>query len=260
MSGPTEPRVAAVNGVRWKVCGITNGRDAAAAVDAGADALGFVLWPGSPRAVTLDEAAAIVLDLPAGVWRVGVFVDAAPDDIAAAVERLALDFVQLHGDESPRACAAAPRPVWKALRLAPGTPRRAAQELAAAYPEATLLIDARVAGEYGGTGEPADWDAAAHRAASRRVVLAGGLSADNVAAAVERVRPWGVDVSSGVESAPGRKDAGKIEAFAAALEPFRAPGDVSGDARKSVVSRSGPFAGGRRANARGGSSSDSDTT
>ncbi|MGD8328347.1 MAG: phosphoribosylanthranilate isomerase [Acidobacteriota bacterium] len=222
MSGLLEERgVVAMSGLRWKVCGITNGEDAAAAIEAGADALGFVLWPGSPRAVTLDQAAAIAADLPADVWRVGVFVDAVSEEIAAAAERLELDFVQLHGDETPQACAAAPRPVWKALRFAPGTAPETARELAEAYPQATLLIDARVAGEYGGTGEAADWEVAAHLAAERRVVLAGGLHAGNVVAAVERVRPWAVDVSSGVESAPGRKSIDKLTAFAESLAPYR---------------------------------------
>jgi len=232
MSGLAEGRIAATSALRWKVCGITSAEDAAAAAAAGADALGFVLWPGSPRAVTLEQAAAIVADLPAGVWRVGVFVDATPQDLAAAADRLALDFVQLHGDESPQACAAAPRPVWKALRLAPGTPPEAAQQLAAAYPEATLLIDAKVAGAYGGTGEEADWSVAAQLASTRRVVLAGGLRAGNVAAAVARVRPWAVDVSSGVESAPGRKDVDKINAFAVALRPFRSPAAAPADAEQ----------------------------
>lgn len=248
-----------MKGLRWKVCGITNAGDAAAAIAAGADALGFVLWPGSPRAVTLEQAASISADLPAGVWRVGVFVDATAQDLDAAAERLALDFVQLHGDESPQACAAAPRPVWKALRLSPGTPRERAQELAASYPEATLLVDAKVVGAYGGTGERSGWGTAAYLAASRRVVLAGGLSADNVAAAVERVRPWGVDVSSGVESVPGRKDIGKIEAFAAALEPFRARVSTAVDGRRNAAIPPESASGDAQETARSGSSSGSDT-
>lgn len=210
-----------MSGVRWKVCGITSPEDAAGAIAAGADALGFVLWSGSPRAVTVEQAAALSRRIPESVWRVGVFVDPSADDLDLAAERVALDFVQLHGNESAAACAAAPRPVWKALRLAPGTSTEEARRQADRYPGTTLLVDAGVGGEYGGTGESADWNAAAHLAARREVVLAGGLRADNVAAAVEQVRPWGVDVSSGVEAAPGRKDQSKLSAFARALEPYR---------------------------------------
>jgi phosphoribosylanthranilate isomerase len=210
-----------VSGLRWKVCGITNAEDAAAAVIAGADALGFVLWPSSPRAVSLEVARTLARDVPESVWKVGVFVDPSAEELGEAVERVGLDFVQLHGDEPPAACAWAPRPAWKALRVAPGTSLDEIQRRADAYAGVTLLIDAGVAGAYGGTGQAADWAGAAHLAGSRRVVLAGGLRPDNVAAAVERVRPWGVDVSSGVESSPGRKDMEKLAAFALALEPFR---------------------------------------
>jgi phosphoribosylanthranilate isomerase len=207
--------------LRWKVCGITHAGDAALAVQAGADALGFVLWPWSPRAVALEVAAEIAAGVPEQVWRVGVFVDATAEQLEQAAELVRLDFVQLHGDESPEACAGAPRPAWKALRLAPGTSIEQARGQADAYPEATLLIDARVDGEYGGTGEATDWEAAAVLATTRQVVLAGGLRPDNVAEAIERVQPWGVDVSSGIELAPGRKDRSKLAAFARALEPYR---------------------------------------
>ena len=207
--------------LRWKVCGITNLEDAGRAVAAGADAIGFVLWPGSPRAVSVEDAAAIGRRLPAGVWKVGVFVDPSAAELAASAERAELDFVQLSGDETPQLCAAAPCPAWKALRLAPGTSTETAQRQADAYPDATLVVDAGVPGEYGGTGETADWGAAAHLAAQRSVVLAGGLRADNVGAAIEHVRPWGVDVSSGVEARPGVKDEDKVRAFAQALEPYR---------------------------------------
>lgn len=207
--------------LRWKVCGITNPDDAACAVAAGADALGFVLWPWSPRAVTLEATAEIAAGLPAEIRLVGVFVDPSEEELRRATEGVRLDFLQLHGDESPAVCAAAPRPVWKALRLAPGTTPQRAQELADAYPNTTLVVDAGVDGRYGGTGEAADWDAAAHLAAARPVLLAGGLNPDNVAEAVARVRPWGVDVSSGVEAAPGHKDHEKLQAFARALEPYR---------------------------------------
>jgi phosphoribosylanthranilate isomerase len=205
----------------WKVCGITSAADAELAVAAGADALGFVFWARSPRAVSFETAAAIGAEVDADVMKVGVFVDPSVEEIAAAIDRASLDIVQLCGDESPALCAQAPRPVWKALRLPPGTPTDVAQRQADAYDGATLLIDAAVPGEYGGTGELADWEVAAGLAARRRVVLAGGLRAGNVAVAVESVGPWGIDVSSGVESEPGRKDETEIKAFACALEPYR---------------------------------------
>ncbi len=210
-----------MSGVRWKVCGITNAADAGRAVAAGADALGFVFWARSPRAISVDDAAVISAGLPEQIWKVGVFVDPSAHELADAAERAGLDFVQLCGDESPELCARSPRPPWKALRLAPGTAPEAALQQADAYPGATLLIDAGVPGEYGGTGRTADWTAAAHLAARRQVVLAGGLRADNVGAAIEQVRPWGVDVSSGIEAEPGRKDENKLNAFSRALEPYR---------------------------------------
>lgn len=210
-----------MSGLRWKVCGITNLEDAGCAVAAGADAIGFIFWPRSPRTVSVEDAAAIGRRLPAGVWKVGVFVDPSAAELALAAERAELDFVQLSGDETPQLCAAAPRPAWKALRLAPGTSPETAQRQADAYPGATLVVDAGVPGEYGGTGENADWAAAAHLARQRPVVLAGGLRAGNVGAAIEHVRPWGVDVSSGVEARPGVKDEDKLKAFGQALERYR---------------------------------------
>lgn len=205
----------------WKVCGITNAEDAGHAVAAGADALGFVMWPDSPRAIAPEDAARITAGESEDIWRVGVFVDASDDEMRQAIRIARLDFVQLHGDEPPALCGAVPRPVFKALRLAPGTTVKQAEELAEPYTGFILLIDARVEGLYGGTGEATDWEVAAALSTQHQVVLAGGLRADNVAAAVERVDPWAVDVSSGVEAAPGRKDPDKLAAFARALEPYR---------------------------------------
>jgi phosphoribosylanthranilate isomerase len=205
----------------WKVCGITSEADADHTVAAGADAVGFVFWPRSPRAVSVDDASAIGAGLGSNVMKVGVFVDPSIDELEDAVDRAGLDVVQLSGDESPDICARAPRPVWKALRIAPTTPVEHALRQADRYADAVLLVDAGVPGAYGGTGEVADWEVAAELAARRRVILAGGLDAANVAAAVEAVGPWGVDVSSGVESEPGRKDADAIRAFAEALERYR---------------------------------------
>ncbi len=210
-----------MSGVRWKVCGITNVADAAAAVAAGADAIGFVFWPGSPRAVTIDAAASIAEEIPEEVWKVGVFVDPSPEVLSETDAGVGLDFVQLAGDETAASCAAAPKPAWKVLRLAPGTTPGVAQARAERYAGCTLVVDAGVPGEYGGTGQVPDWQAAAVLAAHRRVVLAGGLRADNVGAAIEQVRPWAVDVSSGVEAEPGAKDEAELKAFARALERYR---------------------------------------
>ncbi|MFQ5742840.1 MAG: N-(5'-phosphoribosyl)anthranilate isomerase [Acidobacteriota bacterium] len=208
-------------GIRWKVCGITSTADAAAAVAAGADALGFIFYPPSPRAVSLAEAMRIVAGLPEGVWRVGVFVDALVEEMAEAADRLGLDFLQLSGDEPPELASQLPRPAWKAVRLPPQPSPADADAMATTYPDCTLLLDAGAGGLYGGTGESVDWQLAARVARQRPLVLAGGLRFGNVAEAVTRVRPWGIDVASGVEAEPGRKDPQKLSLFAAALEPYR---------------------------------------
>jgi len=210
-----------VSALCWKVCGITNEADACAALDAGADALGFVLWSRSPRAVDVQTAVELARQVPHDVQKVGVFVDASIEELEGAAACIPLDVVQLSGDESPEACAGITSPVWKALRLAAEISVQEANELAAAYADYTLLLDAAVPGEYGGTGEQSNWPMAAVLAESHRVVLAGGLDPDNVAVAIESVRPWGVDVSSGVEASPGRKDHDQLRRFAAALEPYR---------------------------------------
>ena len=207
--------------VCWKVCGITNIADAVLSVTVGVDAIGFVFWPGSPRAVTVDDAASIASEIPDDVWKVGVFVEASPAVLKDTIAGAGLDFVQLVGDERATSCADWPKPAWKVLRLAPGTASEVALLQAETHPDCTLVIDADVSGEYGGTGHVADWEVAALLASRRRVVLAGGLRADNVGAAIEKVRPWGVDVSSGVEAEPGVKDGSKLLAFARALEPYR---------------------------------------
>lgn len=207
--------------VRWKVCGINDVETARVAVEAGADALGFVFHPPSPRVVTIAEAAAIAATLPRETWRMGVFVDADRDLIERAIEAVGLDFVQLSGDEAPEAAVGLSRHAFKALRLPPEIDAPGARALAAPYPHCTLLVDAHAPGEYGGTGRAANWEAARALAAEHRLMLAGGLAPDNVAAAIESVGPWAIDVSSGLESAPGRKSPELIRAFATALEPYR---------------------------------------
>lgn len=193
-----------------KVCGVTRVADALHAARAGAEAIGLNFWPGSPRRVTVPVAAEIAAALPAGVRRVGVFVDAGREEIAAIARQVGLDTLQFHGGETPEDCAGWQYAVIKALRV------RGPETLAAAAAFAVdfILADAWVAGQPGGTGHrvPLDWLAGVPR---QRLILAGGLTADTVAEVVRAVRPAGVDVASGVESAPGIKDAEKVERFIA---------------------------------------------
>jgi len=197
---------------RIKICGITRSEDAALAIAAGADALGFVLWPGSPRAMTTEQVAAIDTTGPL-VARVGVFVNAAPAQVSAAVRAARLSAVQLHGDEDVSGYARLGTPVIKAIALS--SERDVAQALALP-PEVTVLIDHSDTERRGGTGSVANWELARQVSKSRPVILAGGLSSANVATALREVQPWGIDVSSGVESAPGIKSAERMrELFAA---------------------------------------------
>jgi phosphoribosylanthranilate isomerase len=193
-----------------KICGITNPADAAAAVTAGAQALGFVFWPKSPRFVDPYRAKAIARALPPFVTPVGVFVNQPLGYVNAVAGLVGLGVVQLHGDEDPAYARLVKRPVLKAVSVA--------GDAAARWPaEVMLLVDAHDPVRRGGTGSTADWALAAALAAERRIVLAGGLTAENVAAAVAAVRPYGVDVSSGVEVSPGVKDHGRIAALLAQL-------------------------------------------
>jgi phosphoribosylanthranilate isomerase len=197
---------------RVKICGITRAQDARAAVRAGADAIGFVLWPGSPRRISLAKARAIGRLLPPFVTRVGVFVNATPADVARAVREASLDAVQLHGDENPRAYRSCGAAVIKAVSLS----RPADIVRAARYPrDISLLVDARDHVRRGGTGRVSNWTLARRLARIRPILLAGGLQAANVARAIRAVRPWGIDLSSGVETAPGRKSATKMTAVLA---------------------------------------------
>lgn len=194
-----------------KICGLTTPEDAVLAAEAGADAIGLVFWPRSPRALALDAARRIALAVPATVVRVGVFVDASADEIKAAVDAVGLDLVQLHGDESPALLDALPRRAWKALRVGDGF---AAADVAPWSRAAGLLLDSRVEGLPGGSGRGFDWaQASALRERIGFLVLAGGLDPANVGRAIATVRPDGVDVSSGVESGPGRKDAARMRDF-----------------------------------------------
>jgi phosphoribosylanthranilate isomerase len=204
-----------------KICGLTSPEDAAAVAEAGADAAGFVFWPGSPRAVAPAAAARIARALPPFVLRVGVFVDAPPDVLRRTADEVGLDLLQLHGGERPTDLAGLPRRALKAVRVGAGfVPEDALRFEGHA---AGILLDTRSDRAPGGTGERFDWSLA--RAVRERVsflVLAGGLAPGNVAAAIRAVRPDAVDVSSGVESAPGRKDAGRVREFVAAVRSLEA--------------------------------------
>jgi len=202
--------------VAVKICGITSVEDGLAAARAGADALGFVFWPGSPRAVDTATARRISQALPPFVLRVGVFVDASREEMARVADQVGLDLVQLHGSESPQQVAAAPRRAIKALRVGADFD----PELAVAFQEAAIavLLDTQSTGAPGGSGQRFDWSKArAVRARVAHLVLAGGLDPDNVEAAIATVGPDAVDVSSGVESSPGRKDEAKVRAFVEAV-------------------------------------------
>ena len=194
-----------------KICGITRLVDAKAAIDAGATALGFVLWPKSPRFVSTRKVAEIVETLPPSVVTVGVFVNESPEGIALTMRRAGLTTVQLHGDEPASYASALAWPILRSVTL------ETANEILGVWPTDTmLLMDAADLERRGGTGRAADWTRATDLARRRRVVLAGGLTPANVAEAIVSVNPFGVDVSSGVEDAPGLKNPQKVERFLSA--------------------------------------------
>jgi phosphoribosylanthranilate isomerase len=190
-----------------KICGITRAEDADAAVAAGANAIGFVFWPDSPRRVAVDVAKRIAA--ATSVQTVGVFVDQPADEVNRIADAVGLGVVQLHGAESVEYARKIARPVWKALTLDAPIDTWPADIM--------VLLDAHDPARKGGTGKTIDWTRAAGIAKRRQVVLAGGLRAENVGEAVSSVQPYGIDVSSGVEVAPGIKDPGRIKALFEAL-------------------------------------------
>ena len=201
--------------VRVKICGITSAEDALAAVGAGADALGFMFYEPSPRCVNPGQAAAIIAELPPHVAKVGVFVDADESTVRATAATAELDTLQFHGSESPEFCTRFELRTIKAFRV------RDAESLGPLpdYDTDAWLLDSYVKGMPGGTGERFNWDLAVEaERLGRPILLAGGLTPDNAAEAVGQVAPFGLDVSSGVESAPGRKDAAKVVAFIASAK------------------------------------------
>ena len=210
----SRPSEAGVLKPHVKICGVTRPQDAALAVELGASAIGLVFWPRSPRHVSISAARDIVRPLPECVERIGVFVNAPSDDIRRITDEVPLSAVQLHGDEDAGFAGSLPCPVVKAVHPPHGRP----DQVDAAWPAwVVLLVDAHDPVRRGGTGVTADWSWAAALAARRPVLLSGGLHADNVGQAMSRVRPYGLDVSSGVESEPGVKDPRRLRAFFAAV-------------------------------------------
>ena len=192
---------------RVKICGITRAQDARAALDAGVDALGFVFWTGSPRVVSVAQAARIVRDLPTTVTAVGVFVNQGVEEIAQIVSAVGLRAAQLHGDEPMDAWGAVPCTCIKALAVSADLD----PDTVAGWPVGVLpLLDVHDPVRHGGTGLTVDWDIAARIARLRPVMLAGGLCPENIEDAIARVAPYAVDVSSGVEDRPGIKNASRI--------------------------------------------------
>jgi phosphoribosylanthranilate isomerase len=197
---------------RIKICGLTSVEDAERAVSAGADAMGLVFYPKSPRYIEPDRAAVIARSVGPFVTTVGLFVDATHAEIESVLSKVPLQLLQFHGSESPCFCASFGRPFIKAIRMAEGIDVPAIEKAYADSGALGLLLDSYSPAAPGGTGEVFAWERIPE---VRRLplILAGGLMPENVAAAVRQVRPYAVDVSSGVETAPGRKDSARIAAF-----------------------------------------------
>jgi phosphoribosylanthranilate isomerase len=196
--------------VKVKICGITNLPDGTAAAEAGADALGFVFYDHSPRRISVEAAAGLIRQLPPFVMKVGVFVNAPADLVLRAVRECGLNLLQFHGDEPPEYCLQFGLMSMKAFRIRDA----ASLQALSGYHTDAWLLDAYTPDKPGGTGETINWDLALEaRGWGRPIFLAGGLTPENVGEAVRRARPYAVDVSSGVEAMPGRKDHAKVRAF-----------------------------------------------
>ena len=204
--------------MRVKVCGITRLEDARIATDLGAFAIGFVFWPASPRFVDAERARSIVRALPPLVMAIGVFVDQPQAEVNEVADRVGLGAVQLHGNETPAYCEGIERRVIRAIGLRESMDVKSVDQWP---PSVTVLLDAYDPEKRGGTGRPVDWTIAAAIASARPTILSGGLRPENVGAAITTVRPYAIDVSSGVEARPGVKDARRLRAF------FEAVGEVT---------------------------------
>lgn len=193
-----------------KICGLTNVEDTLAAIDLGADFLGFNFYPQSPRYLSYEKARKIFDEIPPNIPKVGVFVNEEYENIIDLAQLLSLDYLQFHGDETPEFCAQMGHPWWKAIRLA----NEDDIQKIPSYESEWVLIDAFVKGEYGGTGQKPDWELVKRvKNLGKKIILAGGLSPENVQLAIATVQPYAVDVASGVESKPGKKDLKKMEDF-----------------------------------------------
>ncbi|HXF10022.1 MAG TPA: phosphoribosylanthranilate isomerase [Desulfuromonadaceae bacterium] len=200
---------------RVKICGITNPADAKTAIDAGADALGFIFYEKSPRYVSIQQVAEITKQIPPFIMRVGVFVNAEEDFIGRAVAEGGLTMLQFHGDEEPDFCTQFGLMSMKAFRVKDADSLKTIPE----YPTDAYLLDAYSSTTLGGSGEKFNWDLAVEAQKFKKpIFLAGGLTPGNVAEAVRKVQPFGVDVSSGVEASPGKKDPAKVKAFIEAVK------------------------------------------
>jgi phosphoribosylanthranilate isomerase len=209
--------------VRVKICGIRSLEEASAAVNLGADALGFNFWPPSPRYITPWAARNIICQLPPLITCVGVFVNETAETIKDVVSQAGLNAVQLHGDESPEFCESlGTMKVIKAIRVSADFDISSIKN----YRVSAVLLDTKVAGNYGGTGQGFDWQVAREAKRFAPIILAGGITANNVADAIAMVRPMAVDVCSGVEAEPGRKDLNKLREFMEAVA--RANDKISG--------------------------------
>lgn len=204
--------------VKVKICGITDDEDARVAVEAGADALGFVMYRQSPRYVRPEAARAIVASLPPFIVPIGVFVNEEVDLVRKLMDDCGFALAQLHGDETASYCEALGRPAVKAVRLKDRSSLLAVAEFHGRAGVRGFVIDAFSDQAYGGTGRTVDWTLAAEIARTAPILLAGGLTPDNVTDAVRSVRPYGVDVSSGVELRPGKKDPAKVKSFIDAVK------------------------------------------
>jgi phosphoribosylanthranilate isomerase len=214
------PKMMSQRRTRTKICGITRPEDGVFAATQGADAIGLVFYAPSPRCVTTEQARAVIAALPPFVTTVGLFVDAEEDAVLTILEQVPLDLLQFHGNEEEAYCRCFGRPYIKAIRMAEGVDLA---EQAARYPTAlALLLDSFQAGVPGGTGHAFDW-ARIPAGLDKPIILAGGLGPENIVAAIQRSRPYAVDVSSGVEAGKGVKDATKIIAFMRGVE--RADGE-----------------------------------
>ena len=199
--------------VKVKICGITNARDAEIAVEAGADALGFVFFAKSPRCIEPKVAEQIITKLPPFILSVGVFVNEEVEVVRDTMDHCGLVLAQLHGDESPAYCESLNRPILRAIRLRDRGSFLSVAEYKGRAGVRGIVIDAFSESAYGGTGQTVDWSIAAEASKAAPILLAGGLTPENVQEAIHKVQPYGVDVSSGVEASPGTKDSAKVQAF-----------------------------------------------